>query len=201
MAKKIVKKAAKKTTKKTTKKTAGKKTAAKKSGKSAVKTGKKAPAKKGTKKPISEKERETRQANLIANSEKKKNKTKGRKPKVDRSSLETSSLLDAIVEGMEEKKAKNIVVVDLRAIENRVSDYFVVCDAESRVQVEAIAGSVEDEVEKRTKERPFHAEGYGNSEWIIVDYVNIVAHIFQTETRNYYNIEGLWADAEFKEVN
>jgi ribosome-associated protein len=198
MAKKIVKKA----TKKTVKKASSKKTAAKGGAKKGAKKGsKKAPAKKSTKKPVSEKERETRQANLIANTEKKKNKSKGRKPKIDRSSSETTSLLDSIVEGMEEKKARNIVVVDLRAIENRVSDYFVVCDAESRIQVEAIAGSVEEIVEKRTKEKPYHTEGYGNSEWIIVDFINIVAHIFQTETRNYYNIEGLWADAEFKEIN
>lgn len=211
MAKKIVKKtAAKKTTKtasvkKTSKAAASKKTTTKKA------VTKKAGAKKSvvkktvkkttTKKVVSDKELETRQANLIANSEKKKSPGKTKRPKKDSTSSQTTSLLDAIVDGMEEKKAKNIVVIDLTSLENRVSDYFVVCDAESRTQVEAIAGSVEDVVHKQTKEQSYHSEGYGNAEWIIIDYINIVAHIFQKEVRHYYNIEALWADAEFKEIN
>ncbi len=211
-AKTVVKATAKKVPAKKTgeKKASAKKEVTKKVAKKIAKAvsprGKKAVVKKtakktATKKPISDKELETRQANLIANTEKKKSPAKSKRPKKDSSSEQTSSLLDAIVEGMEEKKARNIVVIDLTSIENRVSDYFVVCEADSRTQVEAIAGSVEDIVHKQTGEQSYHSEGYGNAEWIIIDYINIVAHVFQTEVRHYYNIEGLWADAEIKEIN
>ncbi|MGZ3883458.1 MAG: ribosome silencing factor [Bacteroidia bacterium] len=194
--------------KKTVKKASVKKAAVKK----AVTKGSRAPVKKKAvkkavvkKKPRTEKEIQTREANAIANTEKKKSSRntggKSRKRVKNSSSEQTTSLLDAIVEGMQEKKARNIVVIDLTSIENRVSDYFVIGDAESKTQVEAIAGSVEEEVLKQTGEKAFHAEGYSNAEWIIIDYINIVAHVFQKETRDYYNIEGLWADAEFKEIN
>lgn len=190
--------------KKTVKKAPLKKAAAKKksaTGSSAKRTVKKS----ATKKERSEKEIQTREANAIANSEKKKSSRnaggKSKKRVKNSTGEQTASLLDSIVEGMQEKKARNIVVIDLTSIENRVSDYFVIADAESKTQVEAIAGSVEEEVLKQTGEKAFHAEGYSNAEWIIIDYINVVAHVFQKETRDYYNIEGLWADAEFKEIN
>jgi ribosome-associated protein len=171
-------------------------------GKTPSKPGKR-PAKKGVKKApvkreISEKEKEARQANFIANSEKKK---KTKRPKKVSSSAETSGLLDAIVDGMQEKKAKNITIINLTTIENRVCDYFVICDADSKTHVDAIADSVEEVVEKKTKEKAYHSEGYENSEWILIDYINIVAHVFLKETRDFYNIEALWADAEFKYVD
>ena len=97
---------------------------------------------------------------------------------------------------MQERKAKNITIVNLSGIENSVSDFFVICEADSKIHVEAIADSVDEIVQKKTGERPFHAEGYENSEWILIDYINVVAHVFQKETRDYYNLEGLWADAE-----
>ncbi len=115
--------------------------------------------------------------------------------------LEGAALLaDIIVKGMQEKKAKNITLLDLRDIQNRVSDFFVICDAESTTHVNAIAGSVEEMVKKQTGERPFHSEGWENSQWILMDFVNVVAHVFLRETREFYNIEGLWADADVREI-
>jgi ribosome-associated protein len=185
---------------KTTAKKAVKKTAAAK-GKSKSKPAR--PAKKGSKKTpskpkISDKEKEIRQANFIANSEKKK---KAKRPKKTSTSAETTGLLDAIVDGMQDRKAKNITIINLTQIENRVCDYFVICDADSKTHVEAIADSVEEMVEKKANEKPYHAEGYENSEWILIDYINIVAHVFLKETRDYYNVEALWADAEFQYVD
>jgi ribosome-associated protein len=148
---------------------------------------------------VSEKERNEKKANAIVNSEKKKSGAKKRikvtTPK------ETNGLLDSIVDGMQEKKAKNITILDLHKIENRIADYFVICDADSGTHVDAIADSVEEVVLKQTNEKPYHSEGQQNSEWILLDYINIVAHVFLRETREYYNVEGLWGDAEIRTVN
>lgn len=193
MAKKPIKKsAAKKTIKK----------AVKKSVKSKLAPTKKSTAKSGglkAKKPISDKERELREANLIANTENKK-KTLAKRPKKTSTQKETSSLLDAIVEGMRERKAKNIAILNLAGIENRVTDYFVICDADSNTHVNSIADSVLETVEKMTSERAYHSEGHQNGEWILIDYINIVAHVFLRETREHYNIEGLWGDAEITHI-
>lgn len=172
-----------------------KKSAAKKTTKPAAKKGAK---KVSPKKVISEKEREQRAANLIANSEKKK---KTKRPKKVSTQKETTGLLDAIIDGMQEKKAKNIMVMDLRGIDNRVCDYFVICDADSKTHVSAIGDSVEDTVIKHTGEKAYHSEGHQNSEWILIDYINIVAHVFLKEMRDHYNLEGLWGDAEIKLIN
>jgi ribosome-associated protein len=113
---------------------------------------------------------------------------------------ETQLLADAIVEGILEVKGRNISVLNLKGIHNRVCDYFIICQADSNTQVNAIAGSVEEMVKKRTGERPYRKEGFENSEWILVDYVTVVVHIFQTQIRNFYNLESLWADAEVTEI-
>ncbi|HXB42328.1 MAG TPA: ribosome silencing factor [Bacteroidia bacterium] len=110
-------------------------------------------------------------------------------------------LLKAIVEGLEERKAKNISVINLTGISNRSFDYFVVADADSSTHVESIAASVEDEVKKKLQERPYHTEGWQNAEWILLDYINIVVHVFQRPVREFYNLEGLWADAEVQKIN
>ncbi|MGZ3904974.1 MAG: ribosome silencing factor [Bacteroidia bacterium] len=110
-------------------------------------------------------------------------------------------LLNAIIDGLEEKKAHNIVVLDLHKIKNRSFDYFVIADADSSTHVEAIASTVEEEVKKHTGERPYHTEGWQNAEWILLDYVNIVVHVFQKPVRDFYNIEDLWADAEMQRIN
>ena len=105
-------------------------------------------------------------------------------------------LVKTVIFGIEEKKGENIVCLDLRKINNRVCDFFIVCDANSGTQVSAIAYSVKEEMKKKLSELPYHAEGFQNSEWILLDYITVVVHVFQKETRYFYNIEGLWADAE-----
>lgn len=186
-------------------KTPAKKTAVKKSSpaKKAApkKVAKKASAKKVTKKPVSEKELMLKEANRIANSEKKRKVTSNAKrPKKSSTKEQTTSLLDAIVLGMQEKKAKHITIINLDGLENRVCDYFVICDADSTTHVNAIADSLEEMVMKKTGEKPYHSEGYQNAEWILIDYVNIVAHVFMRETREFYNIEGLWGDGEITNI-
>lgn len=109
-------------------------------------------------------------------------------------------LVDTIVEGILEVKGRNISILNLKDIHNRVCDYFIICQADSNTQVNAIAGSVEEMVKKKLGERPYRKEGFENSEWILVDYVTVVVHIFQTEVRNFYNLESLWADAEVTEI-
>ena len=162
---------------------------------------KKAAAKKVVKVPLSEKEEAQKEANRIANTENKKKVSGGAKrPKKVATKAQTTSLLDAIVQGMQDKKAKNITVINLSNLEHRVADYFVICDADSGTHVTAIADSTEESVMKKTGEKPYHSEGYQNSEWILVDYVNIVAHIFMRETREFYNIEALWADGEITNI-
>lgn len=117
---------------------------------------------------------------------------------IEKSALD--KLVDAAVEGILEVKGRNISILDLRKIHNRVSDYYIICQADSNTQVNAIAGSVEEIVKKRVGDRPYHTEGFQNSEWILVDYVTVVVHIFQTQIRNFYNLEALWADAEITEM-
>lgn len=109
-------------------------------------------------------------------------------------------LADAAVEGILELKGRNITIMNLKKIHNRVCDYYIICQADSNTQVNAIAGSVEETVKKKTGERPYRSEGFQNSEWILVDYVTVVVHIFQTQIRNFYNLESLWADAEITEL-
>lgn len=162
---------------------------------------KKAAAKKVVKVPLTEKEEAQKEANRIANTENKKKVSGGAKrPKKVATAEQTTSLLDAIVQGMQDKKAKNITVINLIGLEHRVADYFVICDADSGTHVTAIADSLEESAMKKTGEKPYHSEGYQNAEWILVDYVNIVAHVFMRETREFYNIEALWADGEITHI-
>ena len=109
-------------------------------------------------------------------------------------------LVDAAVEGIQEVKGKDINILDLRGIHNRVCDYYIICQADSSTQVNAIANSVEAMVKKRVGERPYHTEGFQNSEWILVDYVTVVVHVFQSHIREFYNLEALWADAEVTKI-
>lgn len=104
-------------------------------------------------------------------------------------------LLTAIVEGLKEVKAEDIVVMDLRKVPNSVADYFVVCQGTSDKHVESLARSVERFTETQLDESPKHIEGRENSFWILMDYFDIVVHIFQAEAREFYALEELWADA------
>jgi ribosome-associated protein len=114
---------------------------------------------------------------------------------------EEELLVDAGVDGMQEIKAERITILDLRKIENRVSDYYIICQAETTIQVNAIVHSIETVAKKKLKEIPFFVEGRQNAEWVLVDYVNVVAHVFQTEAREFYDLESLWADAEITHIN
>jgi ribosome-associated protein len=109
-------------------------------------------------------------------------------------------LCDAIVEGMQENKAKDIVVLDLRKISNSVCDFFVICSGESSTQVDGISTSVTRHTRKELSEKPWHIEGKTNSEWILLDYINVVAHIFYKDARSFYELEDLWSDAERTDI-
>lgn len=111
---------------------------------------------------------------------------------------ESTSISERVVFGIQEKKGNEIVRLDLRNIHSSVADYFVVCHAESTTQVKAIAQSVEDEVFKALKLEPWRKEGIQHSDWIILDYVDVVVHIFKTDKREFYRIEDLWGDAEMQ---
>lgn len=111
------------------------------------------------------------------------------------------ALLELIIEAVEEKKAKEIVILNLKNIDKAVCDYYVICHGDSNTQVEAIAKNVDGFVKKKSGEDPWHVEGFQNAEWILLDYVNIVVHVFQKEQRDFYGVERLWADAEITKVD
>ena len=110
--------------------------------------------------------------------------------------LPTDKLLEVVIEGLKNNKAKEIHILDLKKLENSITEYFVVCHGTSRTHVAATANSVEKEVKDVLGEYPWKKEGYTNGEWVLVDYSSVVVHVFQKETRDFYNIEELWADAE-----
>ena len=113
-----------------------------------------------------------------------------------RKKSETSGMLaDIIVKGMQEKLGLDIVKLNLSEIPNSITDYFVICHAPSRSQVDAIAESVQFEVKKAIGAFPIHREGFENCEWVLLDYFDVVVHIFQEEKRGFYQLEKLWADA------
>lgn len=108
----------------------------------------------------------------------------------------TDELIALILEGIEEVKGQNINLLDLREIENTVCDYFIICDGTSNTHVNAIVGSIQKTVSKAIHDKPWHVEGGENGEWILMDYVDVVVHIFQKHIREFYDIEGLWGDAK-----
>jgi ribosome-associated protein len=113
-----------------------------------------------------------------------------------------SEMLASIAaEGIFEKKGENVVQIDLRSIKNAVADFFIVCHGTSRMQVEALADSVQQEIKKAVGLNVWKKEGFENAEWVLLDYVDVVIHIFQEETRKYYRLEDLWADAGIKELS
>ncbi|PZW39720.1 ribosome-associated protein [Mesonia algae] len=108
----------------------------------------------------------------------------------------TDQLLTQIIKGIEDVKGNDIQILDLRKIENTVCDYFVICNGNSNTQVNAIVNSVQKGVSKSLKDKPWHVEGTENAEWVLIDYVNVVVHVFQKHIREFYDIEGLWGDAK-----
>lgn len=109
-------------------------------------------------------------------------------------------LLANIIKGIEEVKGNDIDILDLREIDNAACDYFVICNGNSNTQVNAIVNSVQKIVSKELKDKPWHVEGSDNAEWVLMDYVNIVVHVFQKQIREYYNIESLWGDARITSI-
>ena len=104
-------------------------------------------------------------------------------------------LITTIISGIEDVKGKEITILDLRKIENTVCNYFIICEGTSNTQVNAIVNSVQRKVSKQLKDNPWHVEGNDNAEWVLMDYVDIVVHVFQKHIREFYDIEGLWGDA------
>ena len=109
-------------------------------------------------------------------------------------------LLESVIKGIFEKKGQNVLKIDLRKLENRIADYFVICHAPSGTQVSAICDSVDDTVRKETGEKPLHVEGLDNCFWVLLDYGNIIVHIFLEEYRKFYSLESLWADAAIEAI-
>ena len=105
-------------------------------------------------------------------------------------------LISRIINGIEEVKGVNINLLDLREIDNTVCDYFVICNGTSNTHVNAIVSSIQKTVSKALHDKPWHVEGADNAEWVLMDYVNVVVHVFQKQVREFYDIEGLWGDAK-----
>jgi ribosome-associated protein len=118
-----------------------------------------------------------------------------------RKGVSSEKLSDAIVKGMQEKKAADIVVMDLRKVKNAVADFFVVCSGNSDRQLDAIADSIDEVVSKTLKENPWHVEGKNNKEWMLLDYTDVVAHVFRKDRRAFYALERLWGDADITEID
>ena len=186
-------------------KTPAKKTAAKKTaGKTAAKGAKKVAPKKLSKaeKEAQELDKEIKKLSKDKKPAAKKGATtkpKGIRP--ERSSKATTAdqamvLAMCVAQGMFEKKAEDIRILDMREVRGASADFFVISHAESDKQVEAIANSAEDETIKVLSEKPWHREGFENLEWVLLDYIDVVAHVFQREKREFYAVEELWGDAK-----
>ncbi|MDE5676295.1 MAG: ribosome silencing factor [Phocaeicola sp.] len=113
---------------------------------------------------------------------------------------EAKILVEKITEGIQEKKGKNIVVADLTAINDTICKYFVICQGNSPSQVAAIVESVRDYVRKETNDKPAGIDGLRNAEWVAMDYSDVLVHVFLPETRSFYNLEHLWADAKLTQI-
>jgi ribosome-associated protein len=118
----------------------------------------------------------------------------------DSKTINSEKLSELVVEGMSEKKALDITVLDLRKVKGAVADYFVICSGTSDTQIDAISESIEDFVLKATKNRPWKREGKQNKEWILIDYVDVVVHIFMKDKREFFALEDLWGDGIITKV-
>ena len=112
----------------------------------------------------------------------------------------SDNLITFTIDGIEDVKGQNITILDLRDIENTVCDYFIICEGTSNTQVNAIVNSVQKKVSKNIKEKPWHIEGSENAEWVLMDYIDVVVHIFQKHIRQYYDLENLWGDAKITQI-
>lgn len=115
---------------------------------------------------------------------------------MSKETINNDILITHIIKGIEEIKGQDITILDLREIENTVCDYFVICNGTSNTQVNAIVSSIQKTVSKSLKDKAWHIEGTDNAEWVLMDYVNVVVHVFQKHIRELYDIEALWGDAK-----
>lgn len=113
---------------------------------------------------------------------------------------DSDTLAEVVVRGIQEKKGQDIVVLNLKELKNAVADYFIICSAGSDTQLDAVARSVEEEVEKATGQNPWQTEGRTNGEWVLLDYVDVVVHVFLRDRRQFYALEELWGDADIRYI-
>ena len=130
--------------------------------------------------------------------EKIKTALQGREKSITRLSR-NSKLFKTILNAIQDKKGEEIISLDLKKIDEAVADFFILCEAQSKTQIKAIADNIEKEVKEKCNEHPYHAEH--GEQWTLIDYANVVVHIFQTEHRKFYDLESLWADGGRKEHN
>ncbi|MCK9626677.1 MAG: ribosome silencing factor [Bacteroidales bacterium] len=120
-----------------------------------------------------------------------------KKIEINKSDINVDKIeIQTIAEAMLEKKAKNVISMDLRKIGASISDYFVICNADSTTQVVAISDYIEEMMDTKCNRSVLRKQGKENGFWIILDFINIVVHVFKTEYREFYRLEDLWADAE-----
>ncbi|RZK98268.1 MAG: ribosome silencing factor [Hymenobacter sp.] len=113
---------------------------------------------------------------------------------------DSDTLAEVAVRGLQDRKGMDIVVLNLKELKNAVADYFIICSASSDTQLDALARSVEEEVEKVTGQAPWQSEGRTNREWVLLDYVDVVVHVFLRDRRQFYALEELWGDAEITHI-
>lgn len=166
-------------------KTTAKKTAAKKTAKTAEKT---------AVKPVVKKAAAKKTAKTTA-----KAAVKPAAKKTTRRRAQEEALVETMVQCMQEKKGQHIVSLDLRKVSGASFDFFVICEVDSAPQARAIADEIDEKVYAGFGEDPLHTEGYANGEWVLLDYGNVLAHIFNKETRRHYRLEELWGDAGLRE--
>ena len=109
-------------------------------------------------------------------------------------------LQTTVIEAIADKKGERIMVIDLSRIESSSAPAFIICQGRSSSQVSAIADNIIDEVNRKLHIKPYHADGFRNSQWIVIDYGSVMVHVFQPEVREFYNLEQLWSDGEFTEI-
>ena len=112
----------------------------------------------------------------------------------------SDTLVKAVIAAIKEHKGKEVVSLDLRGIETAVCNYFVVCHGTSNTHISSLAENVRKDVSKKMKEKPWHVEGESNKEWVLLDYFDVVVHIFNKEKRDFYKLENLWADANIQHI-
>jgi ribosome-associated protein len=115
--------------------------------------------------------------------------------------ISSDELSQLVIKGMQEKKASSIVIMNLKKVKNAVADYFIICSGNSDTQIDAIADSVEEEIYKLSQQNPWQREGRENKEWVLIDYVDVVAHVFRKDRRDFYALEELWGDAQITHLN